>query len=175
MKIFIFTVTLVVFLVGVVFNFGYRKKSDKKITERTSKVLSQEKENEGDIKIEIEEEEGEKLEPRSETPLVPTPIFTPKFSASIFTYQYPNSEIIDFSDNSLSLTSTDETDAIINWYKEKIRGEGMNVKTFVTTKANDEVLSKLVGADGQEEIRIEISKIDDMATTKISVIFQENN
>ncbi len=45
----------------------------------------------------------------------------------------------------------------------------MNVKTFVTTKANDKVLNKLVGADADKELRVEISKDPGDSLVKISV------
>ncbi|MBU0569840.1 hypothetical protein KKB40_03595 [Patescibacteria group bacterium] len=180
MKVFVFAATLVVFLVGVVFNFGYRDKLEREVVEQqTPEVLSLKKEE--DEKSFENEENEEKVEEDlklAEPFPTPTLVLSPApqlFLEEIFDYQYPNSEIVNSSDNSLLLTSTDETDAIINWYKEKIRNERMSVKTFVTTKINKEVLSKLVGADGEKEIRIEISKTDNSATTEISVVFLENN
>ena len=71
---------------------------------------------------------------------------------SINHYKYPDSEVL-FS-----------SDIITSWYKEKITKEGMNVRTFVTTKTNDDVLNKLVAADGKKEVRVEISKTGDNDT-----------
>ena len=92
---------------------------------------------------------------------------------NILNYKYPNSQIISTSSNLLSLESFDDSDVITNWYKEKVNSLGMNVKTFVTTKANDKVLNKLVGADGNKEIGIEISKENSESAVKISVTIIE--
>jgi len=176
MKVLVFTVAVVVFLVGVIFNFSFRDKLKEEVVEQTFEILSQESENREEEKnFENEEKMEENLE-STEIFVILTPTFIPTiFENTILDYQYPNSEIINSSNNPLFLTSTDETDAIIDWYKEKIGNEGMNIKTFVTTKVNDEVLSKLVGVDGQKEIRIEILKTNGKADTEISVVFQESD
>lgn len=109
----------------------------------------------------------------------PTPFASPKpfgsepQDSNILDYKYPNSQVISTSSNFLSLESTDESDVITNWYKEKVNSLGMNVKTFVTTKANDKVLNKLVGGDGDTELRIEISMENSGSAVKISVTIIE--
>jgi hypothetical protein len=67
------------------------------------------------------------------------------------------------------MESTEDTDKITDWYKSKIEDLGMNVKSFVTTKANDKILNKLSAADGVREINIEISKDSELSAVKISV------
>lgn len=110
---------------------------------------------------------AENLEP-AETFLTLTPTSKPSTS-NIFDYKYPNSETVSSSDTSLLLNSTDNVGVITDWYKEKIKESGMNVKTFVTTKANDNILNKLVGANGEKKVRIEISKNGEGSTVRISI------
>lgn len=102
----------------------------------------------------------------------PTPTQT-TINSNILDYKYPNSQLISSSEYFLSLESSDNSDVITNWYKEKVNSLGMNVKTFVTTKANDKVLNKLVGADGDKEISVEISKENEASSVKISVTIIE--
>ena len=42
--------------------------------------------------------------------------------------------------------------------KQKIQSMNFNVTSFVTTQANDKILNKLAGDDGQVSITVEISK-----------------
>ena len=109
-------------------------------------------------------------EPRPTATATPTPTPTKAvMKTDISDYRYPNSEILSSTQNSLSLKSFDDAKTITNWYKEKIVSEGMNVKTFVETKANDNVLNKLVGADGKKEIRVEIKKTTGSSLVEIEV------
>ena len=159
--------TAVVLVIAGVF-FSKISKKENEIPE-SSQVLSVE-----------EEKEEEKVTPtvgshqvETATPtktLTPFPTNTPKpASSNLSSYQYPNSQVVSSGDNSLILNSTDNADTITDWYKEKIKGEGMSVTSFVTTKTNDNVLNKLVGADGEREIRVEITKDAASSTVKISV------
>ena len=102
----------------------------------------------------------------------PTPTQS-TFNSSILDYKYPNSQIISTSSNTLSLESDDDIDVITDWYKDKINSLGMNVKTFVKTKANEKVLNKLVGNDGNFEISVEISKENTSSSVDIFVTILE--
>ena len=127
-------------------------------TSETSQVLS--------VEEEIKEEEVTPTtgSHQTDTPIptktpIPSPTNTPKpASSNLSSFQYPNSQVVSSSENSLILNSIDNADSITDWYKEKIKGEGMSVTSFVTTKTNDNVLNKLVGANGAREIRVEITK-----------------
>ncbi|MCL5438804.1 MAG: hypothetical protein M1268_02345 [Patescibacteria group bacterium] len=83
---------------------------------------------------------------------------------------YPGSVKIKNDNGNLELESLDDAQKITDWYKEKIKGMGMNAKSFVQTKANDKVLNKLVGSNGKKEVRVEISKENNQSTVKIFVI-----
>ena len=140
-------------------------------TSETSQVLS--------VEEEIKEEEVTPTtgSHQTDTPIptktpIPSSTNTPKpASANLSSFQYPNSQVVSSGENSLILNSIDNADTITDWYKEKIKGEGMSVTSFVTTKTNDNVLNKLVGADGEREIRVEITKEAGSSTVKISVTF----
>lgn len=110
------------------------------------------------------------------TKIVETPSLTPSpttsqtlgTKSSLF---YPGASIISQSNNEFVLQSSDSPDTITPWYKEKIRSMGMTSKSFVVTKTNGNVLNKLVGADGKNEIRVEISKQANESITLIKLYF----
>ncbi|OGM25619.1 hypothetical protein A2962_03755 [Candidatus Woesebacteria bacterium RIFCSPLOWO2_01_FULL_39_61] len=91
-------------------------------------------------------------------PLSPTPKNLPTAKPDFIDYRYPSSEILSESSSEISFSSSDSVDSITQWYKDKIKGSGMNVKTFVTTKTNDKVENVLVGSNYEIEIRVEIKK-----------------
>lgn len=101
--------------------------------------------------------------------LTPTPKNSQVREIAILSYQYPNSQITSSSSDSLSLKSSDPVDSITEWYKSKIKNEGMNIKTFVTTKANDRVENVLVGSMSGTQIRVEIKKEPSDNNVTISV------
>lgn len=115
------------------------------------------------------------LKPENDQPLIQTPTPTPKtvkpanLQDNIFNLRYGNSEILASSPKLLSLRSSDDVNTITDWYKQKIISEGMNIKTFVETKTNENVLNKLVGADGKKEIRVEIKKDAGSSIVQIEV------
>lgn len=82
---------------------------------------------------------------------------------------YPNSQKISLDQNSAVLESNDNVDTVTGWYKTKIKEMDMNATSFAVTRANDQILNKLVGADGKREVRIEISQEDSSAKVKINV------
>lgn len=83
--------------------------------------------------------------------------------------QYPNSIKVRSEGTSTTYESSDDPDAVTNWYKDQIKNLKMNAKSFVTTKTNGNVLNKLVGVDGKKEIRVEISKNSNEAKVRIIV------
>lgn len=89
--------------------------------------------------------------------------------SNINSFIYPGSIKVSGERNSLVLQSTDDPQAITNWYKEKINSIGMNAKSFVQTNANGNILNKLVGAKSGFKISIEISKKSNEENVKISV------
>ena len=163
------TIVAVVLVIAGVFLGQFSKEEIK--TPETSQVLSVEEEKE-ETEKHILTVESQQIETPSPTQMYSGPKVTnppPPVSTNLSNFQYPNSQLISSGENSLILNSIESTDPITDWYKEKIKGEGMSVTSFVTTKTNDKVLNKLVGADGDREIRVEITKESGSSTVKISV------
>jgi hypothetical protein len=128
------------------------------------------------LSLEVESQEGVSLTPAAAPTSEPTVAKPTKPtdevqapSGNISEFVYPGAKILTQTQNSVTLESLENADKITYWYKDKIVGLGMSVKSFVTTKANDKVLNKLAGADGKREIAVEISKDSGIPTVKISV------
>ena len=101
-------------------------------------------------------------------PPSPIPTYTPSPQLpppNTSDWQYPGS--VQASPGNYQ--SSDPPEKITDWYQDKIKNLGLNIKTFVRTKANDRVLNKLVGANSQTEIRVEISKNPGDSTTRIII------
>jgi len=133
----------------------------------------------------INKESEEVLSVSEETDQTPTPSPTPiptqeqvasasitpvpQNQLSVSGFLYPGSKVLVQTQTTLSLESFDDTDVITDWYKDKIKGIGANVKSFVITRANDKVLNKLVGANSLVEVSVEISKDSGSSVAKILV------
>jgi len=85
------------------------------------------------------------------------------------TWIYPNSKQTENSGNTFSLQSYDDPGKITDWYKQKIESMGMSAKSFVQTKANDNVLNKLAAASGNKKIDVEIEQKAGEQVVKIKV------
>ncbi len=161
---------IVIASVIVLTGLFYRQISSRNSTSQTADeqdVLSEETSNEEDVENTIS---LTPTNPPNSPTSAPTNTSTPTINnSSINNYMYPNSSVVSSSNNFLSLTSEDSADVITDWYKNKIDSEGMNVTSFVTTNTNDNVLNKLVGADGTYEVSVEISKISNSSTVHIEV------
>lgn len=157
MNIFLTVVALLIVGVGIFVNrSGLINTPENLAPETRPEVLSAEEEQ-----VEENETDGDVEKTPKPTPTLvkSAPTDVPASSPSeTNSYQYPNSQVINSSGNSLSLVTTDNVDVVTSWYKDKISSEGMNVKSFVTTKANDNVVNKLVVASGEREIRVVIKK-----------------
>ena len=174
MNVAVYIVAVLVILTGVYFSQKEKKEEGNEIT-TYEEVLS---ESDEESEVVVEEKEIDIIIPSNKQSLffqnkpsptkVPVPTQSPQTS-NILEYKYPNSQIVSSTSTLMSLESSDNSDSITDWYKGKINSLGMNVKTFVTTSANEKVLNKLVGADGVKEINIEISKEDSQSIVKISI------
>ena len=166
MNVAVYIVAVLVILTGVYFSQKEKKEEGNEIT-TYEEVLS---ESDEESEVVVEENEIDIIIPsiKPSPTKVPVPTQSPQTS-NILEYKYPNSQIVSSTSTSMSLESSDNSDSITDWYKGKINSLGMNVKTFVTTSANEKVLNRLVGADGVKEINIEISKEDSQSIVKISI------
>src|SRR3989344_3546746 len=151
MQILVTVVAIVVLAIGISLSqrqnkIGYNSQPQKE------EVLS---ESLNPVDAEELEDNGQK----AEVTIPPTSTVRPRAgSPTIEIYKYPGSKVTNLTENSVALESNENVDVITNWYKEKISVSGMNIKTFVVTKANDNILNKLVGANAEGEISVEIEQ-----------------
>ncbi|OGH39316.1 MAG: hypothetical protein A3B44_02435 [Candidatus Levybacteria bacterium RIFCSPLOWO2_01_FULL_38_21] len=97
---------------------------------------------------------------------------TPFFQINMSSFIYPGSTILNQSEDKMTLQSSDDPQAITNWYKEKITSMGMNAKSFVQTNTNGNILNKLAGANGSINVSIEISKQNSESKTVIKILIK---
>ena len=169
MNIAVYVVAVLVVVTGVY--FSQKEKAVGNVITTYEEVLSESDKKSVAI---VEEKEIDTTSPtKKPSPTnFPIPTLSPQ-SSDLSEYKYPNSQIVSSSSNSLFLESSDNSDSITDWYKQMLNSQGMNVKTFVMTKVNDQVLNKLVGADGNKEISVEISKESMSSSVKIFVTITE--
>ena len=84
---------------------------------------------------------------------------------------YPNSDIIKDGENTLVLSSSDSTDTITEWYKEKIKLLGYTAKSTVKTKTNGQVQNQLAAASSKNKVEIKITKSEKDNVSRIEVVF----
>lgn len=107
--------------------------------------------------------------------LTPTPALTPvpvpvtvtvtPLPPSPDSWIYPNSSLV-----STGVYTTPDSPAVVtDWYKNKIKTLNLNIRTFVQTSANDQILNKLSAAGAGQKISIEISKESGSALTNIKI------
>lgn len=97
----------------------------------------------------------------------PTPI--PNTNTSSNAFIYPNSIQISSSGEVVTLESSDSPSVITDWYKNKIKEQGMKTTSFVTTSTNGNVLNKLAGASSTQNVQITITKKTSDSKTKIEI------
>ncbi|SRR4030042_5856442 len=179
MKVIVIIIAFVVLVSGIVFsklhNSDVVRENQEKVLSENSEaapvIKNQDKENKDTDKNTSSYVQKPTNSPIPQATSQPMPQFTQEINAgfNLNSFLYPGSEIINSDTNSLTLKSTESPDKITDWYKEKIVSEDMNVKSFVTTKANDKVLNKLVGAKSNMEIRVEIKKDATMSFTEVLI------
>ena len=96
-------------------------------------------------------------------PIPPTP------SQGISQFFYPGASVVFQSATTTSLTSSDDSGKITDWYEEKIKSMGFSAKAFVKTSSNSNVLNKLSGVKGGEEVRVEIRQAPGESLTQITI------
>lgn len=114
------------------------------------------------LSVETEESEPTEVNTASPAPTntpVPStaPTEEPKKVVSENSWVYPGASVLSNGDV-LVLSSSDNTDAITDWYKDKIESGGYNVKTSIKTSANDVVKNVINAANGNESVNVEITK-----------------
>lgn len=90
------------------------------------------------------------------------------FSRIFSQMRYPNSVFISNNNSSLTLVSSDDSQAITNWYKNTMKRLGYRITSFAEAKTNG-VQNKLVGVNAMIQVSIELTKHSNGSLTTISV------
>lgn len=98
----------------------------------------------------------------------PQPTIT-KNTVSISDYVYPGATVKSNSANSTLLEVSGNVDTVTDWYKAKIKSQGMNITNFVVTKTNDVTKNVLVGGKNGEDVDIEITQSGANGVVRIEV------
>lgn len=93
----------------------------------------------------------------------------PASITSLDEYRYPGAKVISSSNTKLELESDDNNQKITDWYKNKIREDNFNAKSFTQTNSNGVVLNKLSAAKPGDKIEITIKKDQNISTSTIIV------
>ncbi|MCL5019189.1 MAG: hypothetical protein M1426_01760 [Patescibacteria group bacterium] len=101
----------------------------------------------------------------------PSPSTRPLSQYNSEDFYYPNSQKI--AGDGLALISLDNPQVITNWYKNKINSLRFVTTSFIQTNTNGNVLNSLVGAKGEEEVRVEISKDSNKADVTIKILLKD--
>jgi hypothetical protein len=165
MNIVAITIAVVIVIVGVVSSNLKQKEQTQQIRETQEVTQKDEVETSGNG---ITPSPTHSPTPKPPTP-TPTITSTPQQSHPSGELRYPNAKYIRSEGDVEVYESQDDPDAITQWYKGQIQNMGLGIKSFITTKTNDNVLNKLVGADGGREVRIEITRTSGSSTTEIKV------
>ncbi len=118
--------------------------------------------------------------PSPQPSVSPVPTVTPKtpplpkedkliIPSPLQIWAYPGSTSVGDS----KWQSNDPPQVITNWYKDKIKSQGMNATSFVQTNTNDNILNKLVGANGSMKVSVEITRASGISQTSISVVLDK--
>jgi len=105
----------------------------------------------------------------SETP-VPTSI--PEFLNPEFTLKkfiYPGAEITKQSPNNILFQTSSDIVVVTNWYEEKVSELGFSATSVIRTNTNGQVLNKIVAANSEYEIVIEIQNQQGVTSVKIDI------
>lgn len=94
-------------------------------------------------------------------------------SSNLRQFLYPDATISLQSDNSLTLVSSDDAQTITDWYKNKINELGMNTRSFVQTKTNDNLHNVLAAAKSGEEIKVTITK--NAGDSQVSIVISRSS
>ena len=171
MNIVAITIAVVIVIVGVVSSNLKQKEQTQGIRE-TQEVTQEDDQETSSSGITPSPIPSPTPKPPTPTPTIPSPSGQNQPSGEL---RYPNAKYIRSEGSVEVYESQDDPDAITQWYKDQIQSMGMGTKSFITTKTNDNVLNKLVGADGSREVRIEITRSSGSSTTEIKVSISSSN
>lgn len=84
-------------------------------------------------------------------------------------FKYPNSNVVAENNEELFLKSTDDPELITNWYKALIKNFSMNIRNFLQTKTNGNVLNRLSAENKRREIDVDIAKQSNSREVEIRI------
>ena len=84
-------------------------------------------------------------------------------------FRYPGSELVSASFNNLILQSSDDVNAVTDWYANKIRDLNLNSVSKILTNSNDNILKTISASSSNQSVYIQITKRSGSNTTKITV------
>jgi hypothetical protein len=96
------------------------------------------------------------------TPPPATPVVS---TGDLTQFVYPGAVIISQSTDQLRLSTGDDADTVTNWYEQKIKAGGANIKSFVKTNTNGNVNNSLSGSGGNLAVNVNIKKTPGSQTT----------
>lgn len=82
---------------------------------------------------------------------------------------YPDSKIVEKSNQAITLTSSDNPDVITAWYKERIKEMGIKSTAFSQTNTNGNVFNNLAASNGSIIIEVSIKKTFNQNKTTIEL------
>lgn len=89
-------------------------------------------------------------------------------STNLDKYIYPNSNVLEMTTNTLSLSSDDDPSVVTDWYKELLENN-FNIKNVVRTRVNGVVENKLSASSDSENVTIDITSSGAGTTVKVSL------
>jgi hypothetical protein len=98
----------------------------------------------------------------------PTSAPTSPPNISLNDYIYPGAQIVSSAGTTINLTSTDDSNSIVSWYKNKISGN-FSSKSESISNANGNVSALLGASSSSQSITITIQKSATESNTNIQV------
>lgn len=149
-------------LTGIAILFSYR--NNWSASKQTEKLVETTSAKPGYLPAETNTAPSE-----AEILMSPTPLVSAKPTLPLDGFIYPGSSVKLQTDKKLELQSSDLSDKITDWYKNKIREEDYNAKSFTQTKSNGNVFNKLSAAKVNDKIEISIKVGQSESNVTISV------
>lgn len=80
-----------------------------------------------------------------------------KNDAGVETWQYPGAEVVEKSDTSLHLRSSDSASRITEWYKNRLSQLKLSINTQISTNTNGHISNKLVSSSREEQVQVAVT------------------
>lgn len=84
-------------------------------------------------------------------------------------WMYPNASIVTSTENQLILSSTDDSDAITQWYRSRLDAASTGSTSNVTTSVNGQVKNVLAASTKEGQITVEIRQAAESSNVEIDI------